>query len=477
LVTTKILIQLLTQKVLLRSEVQPVEYAPEGFRREVSRMVSAKHSKQGVRKTGISALGDIPWGSHICQFYHTKEDLIDILVPYFKAGLENNELCVWVTSEPLGTQEAEEALAKSVPGLAKYIKSGQMEIIPAGEWYLKEGAFDPRRVLKGWVNKHNKALEDGYEGIRLTGNTSWLEKRLWKNLIGYENEVNETIHQYRIIGICSYCLGNCEISEVIQAANNHQFALIKNEGKWELLKDGERKNAERKLLAYQGRLKSLASDLALVEEKGKRRIAVQMREKAAQTLIMSKMKLKMLSKSMSSEDFRKIVDDVCEMLDATTGDLHSWSLEIDSPVLHELGFEKGVACLIEEQIDRKSTIKSKFEDDGQVKPLSDDVKILLFRSVRELLSNVIEHSQAQNVKVSIGKVGSQIKVRIEDDGVGFSLSEIAQRKGKQRGFGHFGIGERLRELGGYFEIDSKPKEGCRVTMTAPLAGNTEVIFD
>jgi len=431
-------------------------------------MTPTKHNEQGFRKMGIPVLGDVPWGTHVCQFYRTKEDLIDILVPYFKAGLENHELCVWITSEPLCAQEAKEELAKSVSGLEEHVRSGQIEIISAGEWYLKEGAFDPRRVLKGWINKHNKALGSGYEGIRATGNTLWLEKRLWRDFMDYEKELNEIIRQYRIIALCSYCLRDCEISEVIQVSNNHQFALIRNEGKWELLKDNERKLAERKLLAYQGRLKSLASELALADEKEKHRVAVQMREMSAQTLIASKVKLEMLSKSMSSEEFRKIVDDVCQMLIATTRDLQSLSLEINSPTLYELGFEKGVACLVEEQIDSKSAIKSNFEDDGQVKPLSNDVKILLFRSVRELLSNVIEHSHAQNVKVSIRKLGSQIKVRIEDDGVGFSPSEMAQRKGKQQGFGHFSIGARLRELGGYLEIDSMPEQGCRVTMTAPL---------
>jgi signal transduction histidine kinase len=436
-------------------------------------MTPTKHNKQGFRKTGLPVLGDIPWGTHVCQFYHTKEDLIDILVPYFKAGLESHELCAWITFEPLCAQEAKKALAKSVSGLEEHIRSGQIEIISAGEWYLKEGVFDPRRALKGLIDKHNKALDSGYEGIRATGNTLWLEKRLWKDFMDFEKELNEIIRQYRIITLCSYSLGDCEISEVIQVSNSHQFALIRNEGKWELLKDDERKLAERNLLVYQSRLKSLASELALDEEKEKHRIAVQMREKAAQTLTISKMKLEMLSKSLNSEEFRKIVDDVCQLLSAATGDLKLLSLEINSPTLYELGFEKGVACLVEEQIDSKSAIKSKFEDDGQVKPLSDDVKILLFRSVRELLSNVIEHAHAQNVKVSIRKLGSQIKVRIEDDGVGFSPSEIAQRKGKQQGFGHFSIGARLRGLGGYLEIDSEPEQGCRVTMTAPLAGNTK----
>ncbi len=67
-----------------------------------------------IRKTGINVVGAAPWGAHFCQFYDSKEDLLDILVPYFKAGLENNEFCMWVTSEPLREKEAQEALRKGV---------------------------------------------------------------------------------------------------------------------------------------------------------------------------------------------------------------------------------------------------------------------------------------------------------------------------------------------------------------------------
>ncbi len=67
------------------------------------------------RKSGISLIDDLPWGSHFCQFYQTRKDLLDILVPYFKAGLENNELCVWVTPEGLDVEVAKKALKKAVP--------------------------------------------------------------------------------------------------------------------------------------------------------------------------------------------------------------------------------------------------------------------------------------------------------------------------------------------------------------------------
>src|SRR6516165_7353408 len=82
-----------------------------------------------ARHTGITAIGDVPWGTHFCQFYQDKQDLIEILVPFFKAGLENNEFCIWVTSEPLRSAEARAALSANVENLETYIANGQLEIL------------------------------------------------------------------------------------------------------------------------------------------------------------------------------------------------------------------------------------------------------------------------------------------------------------------------------------------------------------
>ena len=91
-----------------------------------------------LRKSGIELIGDVPWGTHFCQFYQTKENLIDILVPYFKAGLENNEFCMWVTSQPLTVKEAEESLKNAVPYADTYLKTGQIEIVSYTDWYTKK---------------------------------------------------------------------------------------------------------------------------------------------------------------------------------------------------------------------------------------------------------------------------------------------------------------------------------------------------
>jgi len=100
----------------------------------------------------------LPWGSHFCQFYHTKKDLLDVLIPYFKAGLENNEFCVWVTSDFLTKEEAIKALKKSVPAFSEHLANGQMEVFPYTDWYLIGGNFDLQRTLNMWMEKHDDAL-------------------------------------------------------------------------------------------------------------------------------------------------------------------------------------------------------------------------------------------------------------------------------------------------------------------------------
>lgn len=202
---------------------------------------------ENMRKTGIDLIGNVPWGTHFCHFYQTKEDLIDVLVPYFKAGLQNNEFCMWITSGPLTVEEAKNAMKKEISDFERYVAKGQIEIIPHTEWYLKRGVFNLRRVLNGWANKHDRALVRGYEGMRITGNTAWLEKNDWRSFADYEEEIDNVIGRYRMMAICSYSLDKCRAYEIIDVIHNHQFALIKRDGKLELFEGSERKRAKEAL--------------------------------------------------------------------------------------------------------------------------------------------------------------------------------------------------------------------------------------
>jgi PAS domain S-box-containing protein len=211
------------------------------------------------RHSGIEVVGDVPWGTHFCQFYETGLDLIEILVPYFREGLKGNEFCMWVTSHPLQVDQAKTALQVAVPDLDQYIEKGQIEIIDYNQWYTRSGKFSADEVLQGWVDKLNSALEKGYEGLRLTGNTFWLEHADWADFTKYEETVNNVIGRYRMLAVCTYSLQKCGAMEILDVIANHQFALVKRSGKWEIVEGAYHKKIEQALRNSEIRYRDLVN--------------------------------------------------------------------------------------------------------------------------------------------------------------------------------------------------------------------------
>lgn len=210
-----------------------------------------------MRRTGIDVIGDVQWGTHFCQFYETSQDLIEILVPYFKEGLTANEFCMWVTSEPLQVDQATAALRAAVPDLDDYVGKGQIEILDYSRWYIQSGRFSADEVLQGWVDKLKAAQERGYKGLRLTGSTFWLEKADWDDFTQYEKTVNGVIGRYPMLAICTYSLQKCNAVELLDVIVNHQFALIKRSGRWEIIESIEAKKIEQALRESEERYREL----------------------------------------------------------------------------------------------------------------------------------------------------------------------------------------------------------------------------
>jgi DNA repair protein RadC len=198
------------------------------------------------RETGISVVSTVPWGSHICFFYNTSQDLVDILVPYFKAGLQNNECCIWITSGTISQKEAEEAMGKAMPDFSQYLASEKIEIIPHTDWYLKDDIFNGERVLNAWINKLERAMASGNDGLRVSGDTAWLERRDWNEFIAYEGEINRTIGKYNMLAFCTYPLHKHGASQAINVMSKHQYNLIKHKDELVLVGGSEREGVEEK---------------------------------------------------------------------------------------------------------------------------------------------------------------------------------------------------------------------------------------
>jgi hypothetical protein len=188
-----------------------------------------------LRNTGIGPVGYRPWGTHFCNFYATKTDLVEMLVAYFKAGLENKEFCVWVFSEPVTELEAWNALKETIPELDEYRADGSIEIFHAREWYLKHGIFDMERVIRAWNDKLNRALDRGYEGIRVSGDTAGLERKDWSSFCHYEKVLNDNVVDQNMTVLCTYPMATSGAAELLDVISTHQFAVAMRNGSWELI--------------------------------------------------------------------------------------------------------------------------------------------------------------------------------------------------------------------------------------------------
>jgi PAS domain S-box-containing protein len=197
-----------------------------------------------LRKTGITIVDDMPWGTHFCCFYETTQDLLALLGPYFATGLELGEFCVWVISDPLTEEDALGTLRHTLPDLDQHLAEHSIEIISVNEWYLKGGAFDLHRVIASWDEKLDHALARGYSGLRVSGNTAWLQKKDWQDFREYEKEVDHFIANQRMIVLCTYPLTACRAADILEVAQLHQVALARRSGKWESVETSALKQAK-----------------------------------------------------------------------------------------------------------------------------------------------------------------------------------------------------------------------------------------
>src|ERR1043166_7342389 len=197
------------------------------------------------RQTGMDVLGDmVAWGAHFCLFYETKEDLLDTVIPYCKAGLESQEYCLWIVDEPLTIEEATDALRDAVPDLDRSLADSRAEIVSAREWFLQDGTFDGQRVTAACYEKLARVSVRGYPGMRVTGDTTWLVERDWRHFCNYDDGFNEVIGNQRLAVLCTYPLAGCGAPQILDVVRTHQFVLARRYGSWDVVETAALKRAK-----------------------------------------------------------------------------------------------------------------------------------------------------------------------------------------------------------------------------------------
>ncbi len=192
-----------------------------------------------LKRAGISTIGDIYWNARFCLFYQTSQDLCEILIPYFESGLKNNEFCLWITAKPLESALATEKLTLAIGNIEEYINGGKIEIIPFSDWYYTDGNLDLQKSARNLGDKIKKALNNGFNAVRFSTIASWLDNANWQQTMEYIRRDQNYAEDNRLVSVSAYSLDSFQIPEIIEVVNNHQYSLIKRDGKWETMERRE----------------------------------------------------------------------------------------------------------------------------------------------------------------------------------------------------------------------------------------------
>ena len=232
----------------------------------------------------------------------------------------------------------------------------------------------------------------------------------------------------------------------------------------------EHKRADEEIRRYQNRLKSLASELSLTEERERRNLATLLHDQIAQILSIAKIKIEGLQEAKISKQLKSNVFEVHRLVETGIQYTRSLIFELSPPLLYDLGFTAAVEWLAE-NMHKQYGLPIKLEVSHQPEELNNEERILLFRAVRELLFNIIKHAKANLAIVIVRKHNGSFQVIVEDNGVGFPQDKLPSQIlsfNELGGFGLFSISERLNYLGGRLDIESSPQRGTRITMDLPL---------
>ncbi|MDJ0656162.1 MAG: PAS domain S-box protein [Xanthomonadales bacterium] len=227
-----------------------------------------------------------------------------------------------------------------------------------------------------------------------------------------------------------------------------------------------RQHAEEELLASQDRLRALATQLTRVEEQERRRIATFLHDQISQALAVLRMRFGLLQQIVSGENAVEMIREIRDLIEETIDDTQTLTFELSPPVLHELGLWAAIEW-VGESVCGQNGLALHMPKEPFATTIDPDIAALIYRSVRELLTNIVKHAQAQDVKISYRHGDEGLSITVEDNGAGFDTSLLDPNRDLTR-FGLFSIRERLGHIGGRFKVESRPGRGTRVTLLAPL---------
>ncbi len=253
-----------------------------------------------------------------------------------------------------------------------------------------------------------------------------------------------------------------EITKAVSRTTGRRVFLLKDiTGRIEM---------DREISLYQGKLRALWSQMSLAEERERQRISADLHDEIGQYLALSKIKLGALASSVKDNGLKKEIGTIRSLIDQSILYSRSLMFALNKPILSEIGLSEAILSLCESYQSSHAFLCS-FEDDGQPKPLSNELSMVIYQSARELLVNVKKHAAAEKASVRFFREGDFAVLEVSDDGKGFAFKDDKISRANSKGFGLFSISERVEYYSGKIQIEASKGTGTVVRIAVPIQIN------
>lgn len=344
------------------------------------------------------------------------------------------------------------------------------------------------KALDGTILSWNRGAEKifGYTAEEMVGGS--LDRLVPPDRVGDLEEINQKIQRgERIAQYETECLHRegrrihvslaispilNEAGRVVEAAAIARDITSRKQSEEAIQKANEELRTSKQLLESRVRertaqLRALAAKLTRAEETERRRVAQVLHEGLQQVLVGAQYRLQSLKARSQDPPIQQGLTQIQEVLSESVRLSRSLTYELSPPILY-LGDMVAILKWLGRWYQEKHGLEVRVEIEDPVEVPREEIRVALFRSVLELLLNVVKHAQALSARVRLGRTPEgQVQIEVGDEGVGFDPEKARQPEQTGVGFGLFHLRERLEMLGGRLEVKSAPGQGSRVALLVP----------
>jgi signal transduction histidine kinase len=438
----------------------------------------------------LDVLVQIGLHDHICLIYESQGEQLAMPVPSILMGLERGEKCIFIAPEKT-LRDVNEGLHAIGIDVDEAMNSGRLAVASQEDTYLRNGHFEPDRMIRFLADSLEPAIASGFSGLRVVGEMTWaLGGDLGTGqLIEYEAKLNHFVHDHPVAVTCQYDRNRFSPEVILNVIRTHPIVIYGNFvcsnpyyiPPEEFLAPNHAEMEVKRLLANlrdreqaNKALRELSRRLFQMQDEEHRRIARELHDSIAQELAAVTMNLGQLQKRIEGPDLitDNLLSDSMALVEHCNREIRTISHLLHPPLLDELGLRRALQDYIEGFAGR-SAIATTLDVAEDLDRLPAEIETALFRVVQESLGNIHRHSGTTTAAIRIRRDAGTVRLEISDEGGGLppGLRQGNKEMSVPVGVGIAGMRERLGQVGGELEIESSDR-GTTLRAIVPLPRDT-----